>query len=298
MDNLWRTCFFCAGAIEGKKTLEHVIPDKLLGKMGIKEVTVTGDRVTQYSRIKVPAHGSCNSGFGARYEDRVLDLLKDTDALYEVIRSEEGSISMIYGACESVSAIITTWLSKIYYGMFYDDLLKSKNSEWKEICAEIVGSSNFEFVKKSYKHGHGFQLPSSLYAFKTADESFDLVTIVQPGTILLKVKSIALILCICDGLLTKNYLFGETLGRLRSFLEENESINPGFPVHKFALAEILSVRSCIPKTPKFIYGDHQVINMSLATLASNPEEAYQLDIDFLKQLREMYCSEFGIRLNP
>ncbi len=37
MDDLRRKCFFCKDRIDGKKTLEHIIPNSLLGKLGIKK---------------------------------------------------------------------------------------------------------------------------------------------------------------------------------------------------------------------------------------------------------------------
>lgn len=296
MTDLKRTCFFCAKEIKEKKTLEHIIPDSLLGKMGIKEVTVTGDRVTQYSRLKVPAHSSCNNEFGSQYENRVLELLDDTDALYQTIRGQEGAIPMIYGPSDSVSSIITTWLSKIYYGMFYDDYLKTNNEDWKEICSYIINSENFDLVRKSYEGGYGFQLPSSLFVFQTKNDQFDLTTMVAPSTILIKINSITFVLCVCDGYLTKNYLFGETLQKLRAWVGENDLNNSEFPSHKLALSEILALRSCIPKSPKFIYGNHQIINMSFSTMAINPDELYRIDVDQLKEFRGKYLDEFGIQL--
>lgn len=89
--DLRRVCFFCNQIIESKKTLEHIIPNSLLGKLGIKESVLTGRNETQYSRIKVPAHSNCNSEFGSEYENRVLDLLGDFDSLYDVIIAEESS---------------------------------------------------------------------------------------------------------------------------------------------------------------------------------------------------------------
>jgi hypothetical protein len=56
MDELNRCCFFCSEIIKGKKSREHIIPNSLLGRLGMKEETVTGERETQYSRIKVPSH--------------------------------------------------------------------------------------------------------------------------------------------------------------------------------------------------------------------------------------------------
>ena len=263
--------------------------------MGIKEATLTGNRVTQYSRIKVPAHSLCNNGFGSKYEGVVLTLLEDPEAVYQSICSEELSLPMMYGPDESIASIITTWLSKIYYGMFYDDYLKTDNENWKDTCSYIINSPNFNLVRKSYKNGHGFQLPSSLFAFQTKNDKFDLVTMVDPSTILLKIGTLTLILCVCDGYLTKNYLNSEPLKILRSWVAEQDQINSDFPSHKLALAEIVALRSCIPKTPKFSYSDHQIINMSLSTLATNPEEFYKIDTDQLSDIRKKLLRDFGIR---
>ncbi|WP_300497125.1 hypothetical protein [uncultured Methylophaga sp.] len=296
MTDLRRVCFFCDKEIEERKTLEHIIPDALLGKMGIKEVKVTGNRVTQYSRIKVPAHSTCNSGFGSKYEDKILELLEDPEALYKSICVEELSIPMMYGPDESITSIITTWLSKIYYGMFYDDFLKTDNKDWHEVCSNIINSPNFDFVRKSYKNGHGFQLPSSLFVFKTNNDQFDLVTMVDPSTILVKIGKITLVLCVCDGFLTKNYLNSDPLKNLRDLVKEEDRINSDFPSHKLALAEIVALRTCIPKTPKFSYSNHQIVNMSLSTLVSNPDEVYRIDTKQLKETRRELLEEFGIRL--
>lgn len=293
--NLKRTCFFCGEEISGKKSMEHIIPDSLLGKMGIKEVSVSGNRKTQYSRIKVPAHSSCNSEFGSRFEDSVVDLFEDADVLYDLICKEEDSIPLDYRPSESVSSVLTTWLSKIYYGMFYDDYLKSDNTEWREMCGELISGPNFDLVRKSYKNGYGFQLPSSLYAFKTLNEEFDLNTIVHPSTILLKVGSITLILCICDGFLTKNYLNGNSLRNLRSWVSSEDRINRDFPSHKLALSEILALRHCIPKSPSFSFSDNQIVNMSLLTMVRNPGEVYKIDAGRLSEIRAQILREFGIQ---
>ena len=298
MEDLSRKCFFCSEVIEGKKSMEHVVPNTLLGRLGIKEETVTGERETQYSRIKVPSHTSCNNEFGSLYEDRILELLEDTDTLYERLREEENSLPMMYQADESITAVITTWLSKIFYGLFYDDYLKTKDESWKAICSSLLESDNFNFVRNSYANGHGFQLPSSLYMFKTNNKQTDLVTIVEPSSILLKVNSITLILCVCDGYLTKNYLLGDSLEILRDHVSKEDINNIEFPSHKLAFAEILALRTCIPKTPKFVYSENQIINMSLSTMAANPDELYKIDTECLNEARAEVLSGFNIRIEP
>jgi hypothetical protein len=278
--------------------MEHIIPNSLLGKLGIKEATITGERVTQYSRIKVPAHASCNNEFGSAYEDRVLDLLKDTDILYDTLIGEERFLPMLYQPDDSATSILTTWLSKIYYGLFYDDYLKSKDESWRDTCYSIIESENFKFVKNSYANGYGFQLPSSLYAFKTNNKETDLSTIVNPSSILFKTNTITLILCVCDGFLTKNYLIEDSLERLRNWVAEEDRYNVDFPSHKLAFGEILALRSCIPKTPKFVYSEDQILNMSLSTMAANPDEIYKIDIKSLKAAREEFFGAFNIQFAP
>ncbi|MFP3456991.1 hypothetical protein R0J89_12055 [Psychrobacter sp. SIMBA_152] len=296
MSDLRKVCFFCGERIEGKKSLEHIIPNSLLGRLGIKEQMITGQKETQYSRIKVPAHSSCNNEFGSNYESRILNLLDDIDSLYEAIKSEEAGLPMMYGPDESETAMITTWMSKIYYGLFYYDLISTKDDGWRESCSFVVRGKNFEHVRASYKHGYGFQLPSSLYVFKTNNANADLVTLVEPSIILLKIGSLTLILCICDGYLTKNYLNGEALDRLRDYVRQEDERDAEFPSHKIALGEIVALRSCIPKTPKFISSNNQIINMSSSTMVSNPNDYYKINKQDLNSARVEILREFNIYL--
>ncbi len=296
MKQLRRTCFFCSEEIKEKKTLEHVIPNGVLGKFGIKEESVTGEREVQYSRVKVPAHASCNNGFGSKYEERVIELLNDTDSLFQAIKQEEVGLSMIYGPCDSVTAVFTTWLSKIYYGLFYYDYITTKDPFLRDLYSSIINSHNLDKVRQSYKYGYGFQLPSSLYVFKTNNNQFDLKTMVEPSAILIKINTITLILCICDGCLTKNYLNGENLERLRSIVQHNDRINIDFPSHRLAFAEILALRSSIPKAPGFIVNDKEVINMSLTTMVKNPYKVYQIDDEVLDSNKKRFFEEFNIRV--
>lgn len=296
MSDLRKVCFFCCEEIEEKKTLEHIIPNSLLGRLGIKEKTITGRKETQYSRIKVPAHSSCNSEFGSQYENRAIKFLDDLDSLYETIKSEEAGLPMVFGPDESATAIITTWLSKIYYGLFYYDLISTQDEEWREICSSVLRCQNFEYVRASYRNGYGFQLPSSLYVFKTKNANADLVTLVDPSSILLKIGSLTLILCICDGYLTKNYLNGEVLERLRDCVRLEDENDIRFPSHKLALGEIVALRNCIPKTPRFISRDNLIINMSLSTMVADPDMYYRIDEQALSNARVEVLRGFNIEL--
>lgn len=58
---LWKSCFFCGEKLDGRETMEHIIPNSLLGKLQIREQFLNGVIKQQYSRLKVPAHKHCNS---------------------------------------------------------------------------------------------------------------------------------------------------------------------------------------------------------------------------------------------
>lgn len=276
-NNMRQTCFFCSQLILDKKTEEHIIPDSLLGKLGLKEKTIEGKGKFLYSRLKVPAHFKCNSEFGSRYENEVLQILESPNKLFDEISLDEGSTSIQYQPSIDSISLISTWLSKIYYGLFYKDYLSLDNLDWAEVCKNVIDCENFRLIQKSYRDNHGFSLPSSLFAFITKDDNFDLRTFASPEAILLKVKNLVLILCIGDGYLTKSYLNKENLKLLRQHLTEHEKTNPDFPQYLLAFAEILAYRMSIPKTPKFVYSDKFMLNMSFSTGVKDPELFYKID---------------------
>lgn len=275
-----RICFFCNKEIKGKKTLEHIIPNALLGHLGIKEEFIsgnTGNAETQYSRLKVPAHSSCNSGFGSKYESEVIDLLENLDDLYEILINEDERKIDILTPDKSDTSLLTTWLLKIYYGVFYNDFLKTDDLDWKKNCESIIQSHNFDLIRKSYQKNIGFSLPSSLYCFKSKNEGFDFRTFVEPQAILLKIKSLTFIVCVCDGFLTKQYLSDNALKHLREELYRLDTTYDDFPLHLYAFSEILTILKCIPKSPSFAYSENKIVNMSLMTLAKDPENYYKID---------------------
>jgi len=295
-ENMKNTCFFCSEPILGKKTQEHIIPDSLLRKLGIKEKTITGKGVFQYSRIKVPAHKACNSKFGSIYENRILKLLDDPEKLIADLKAEEPGISIMYGPDESVTALFSTWLSKIYYGLFYNDYLKIADVEYKEIARSIIDTDNFRMIQNAYKDGVGFCLPSSLYVFQSDKDFFDLQTFIYPHTIMMKIHKLVFILAIEDGFLTKNYLNGELLLNFREKLLLEEKKNDNFPVHLYALSEIMALRMCIPKTPSFVYSNNQIMNMSLSTGVMNPEEYYKVDEELIAKNRNDILLKLNVNI--
>lgn len=295
-DNMRRTCFFCSEIIEDKKTQEHIIPDSLLGKLGIKEETVTGKGMFQYSRVKVPAHKDCNSNFGSEYENEILKLLDEPEKLFEELKKEESGISIIYGPDNSSTSLISTWLSKIYYGLFYNDYLKIDDLEHKETAEKIINTDNFRMVQNAYKDGVGFCIPSSLYVFESEKDFFDLRTFVYPKMIMIKIKKMVFILAIEDGFLTKNYLNEDLLSDFRKGLLLEEKRNDKFPLHLYALAEIMALRMCIPKTPSFVYSKKEIMNMSLLTGVKNPSEYYRVDDVLIAETRNEILESFNVKI--
>ena len=295
-DNMRRTCFFCSEIIEDKKTQEHIIPDSLLGKLGIKEETVTGKGVFQYSRLKVPAHKNCNSNFGSEYENEILKLLDEPEELFNTLKNEEYGTSIIYSPDNSATSLISTWLSKIYYGLFYNDYLKINDLENKETAEKIINTDNFRMIQNAYKDGVGFCLPSSLYVFESEKDFFDLKTFVYPKIIMIKIKKLVFILTIEDGFLMKNYLNGELISDFRESLLSEEQKNDEFPLHLYALAEIMALRMSISKTPSFVYSQKEIMNMSLSTMVKNPEEYYKVDEELIAETRNEILESFNVKI--
>jgi len=265
--------------------------------MDIKRETINGDSKREYAKIKVPAHVACNSRFGSEYENNVKSYLEDLDGLFREIITEEKVIRIDYGPDNSTASVMSTWLSKIYFGLFYYDFATTGNPEWRNVCETVVSSKNFEIVRRSYQQGHGFCLPSTLYAFRSNyAQSFDLRTTVVPGAILIKIDSLVLVLALADGFLTKNYLRDAPLDTLRAMIREQEDANADFPGYLLSWAEVLALRLCIPKSPSFIFSEDRVINMSLSTMAANPEVLYQIDEDWLRSERKQIYENLRISI--
>jgi hypothetical protein len=290
------SCFFCSEPIIGKKTQEHIISNSLLGKLGIKEETLSGKGKFQYSRIKVPAHDLCNSTFGSQYENEILKLLDSPEDLFYDIQRQESRIFIRYGPDKSSTLLVSTWMAKIYYGLFYNDYLKVNDLEYKATAKEIIDSDNFRIIQNAYKDGVGFYLPSSLYVFKSAKEFFDLQTFICPPAIMLKIQKIVFILIIGDGYLTKNYLNGKILDEFRKYLANEENNNNNFPLHLYALAELIALKMCIPKTPAFIYSSKEIINLSLSSSVDNPKEYYKVDEVLIEKTRNEILKIFNVKL--
>lgn len=285
IEELKNICFFCSKPIEEKKTQEHVIPDSLLGKLGIKQETLNGKGAFLYSRIKVPAHKTCNNEFGSQYENEVIRLLDNPVQLFEDLIEEENSILLRYDANKSVTSILSTWLLKIYYGLFYNDYLKVDDVNYKETCEAIINTHNFKIIQNAYKDGVGFYLPSSLFVFQSNNDKFDLLTFAYPQAIMIKIKKLVFILLVVDGFLTKNYLNGKQLDSFRKNLLLEEIDDTKFNLQLRAFIELLALRVSIPKKPSFSYSDKEVINMSLSTSVNNPHEYYRIDNELLNTNR-------------
>ena len=78
-------------------------------------------------------------------------------------------------------------------------------------------------------------------------------------------------------------------------MQSEEAAKPDFPGYLVALAEVLTVRSCIPKTPKFIHSEEQIVNASFMTMAADPENLYRREKDRLQQVRKENFELLGIR---
>ncbi len=252
-----------------------------MGKLGIKQEKLHGKGTFLYSRIKVPAHKTCNNDFGSQYENEIIRLLDNPEQLFEDLKNEENGILLRYDANNSVTSILSTWLLKIYYGLFYNDFLKVDDIDYKKTCEAIINVPNFKIIQNAYKDGLGFYLPSSLFVFQSNNDNFDLLTFAYPQAIMIKIKKLVFILLVVDGFLAKNYLNGNKLDSFRENLLLKEIEDPKFRLQLRAFIELLALRVSVPKNPGFSYSDKEIINMSLSTSVNNPQEYYKIDNDLL-----------------
>lgn len=293
-EEYFKKCFFCNEDINEKKTFEHIISDSLLGKLNIKEQTITSEFKIQYSRIKVPAHSKCNNNFGSEFENKIIKLLEKPDDLYSLINNDN-QFDLVNSHSDKPTLLLTTWLTKVYYGLFYNDFLKTKNDKWRDICFEIINNENFKLTQKAYQLNSGFNLPSSLYAFKTEKKDFNLKTLIYPASILISINGLILILSIADGLLCKNYLNSSNINNLKNYLKTNDFLED-FPTDLFAFAEITALRLNIPKNPNFIFTDKKIVNLSFNTFVKNPNEFYKVNSENIERDRNHILEKFGVNL--
>lgn len=276
----FKICFFCGKLILEKISKEHVVPEFLLNEAKIKidKITTSGYS-KEYSRIKVPSHLICNTGFGSRYENAIKDFLKKPTQLFKEIESQELVGNIQYGPSDGLATVFATWLSKIYYGLFYYDFLYG-SEELKQRASSIVNDYNFSLIQDSYKKGHGFCLPSSLFAMKTFDKSFDLRTLIVPSAILLKIRNFAYVLLVGDGNLVTNYIDRKSLNQYKKDLYQEEQKNfklkKRFPSYLEFFSELLAVRMLIPKTPRFLASSNEIVNLSFSTMSRNPQKRYAI----------------------
>lgn len=104
------------------------------------------------------------------------------------------------------------------------------------------------------------------------------------------------ILAIEDGFLTKNYLNEDLLSDFRKGLLLEEKRNDKFPLHLYALADIMALRMCIPKTPSFVYSKKEIMNMSLLTGVKNPSEYYKVDDVLIAETRNEILESFNVKI--
>lgn len=296
--SLKNICFLCGDKIASKAewSPEHIIADEILGHFGIKQhpfQLINGQTIT-YSRIKIPSHRKCNNEFGSRYEKGVIQMIRNPMKLFSDLRAENCRLPIDMGPSDSITSIITTWMSKIYYGLFYLDNYRANTEEAHDICKYILDSAYFKQVQQSFKHGYGFTLPGSLFALWLPEAvcGWDLTTIPDQSIIMLKINELVLILCIADGCLTRSYLHDENLKKLnRSCFE----FRPRRFSHYLALAHVMAHRGNLPKKPSFIFSEDRITNMSFSTSVANPSEFYALDYDKVFQDVRLIMEQFSKR---
>jgi len=269
-------CFFCGEHINQNATKEHIFPQNLLKRFSLKEENFSGQNfnLIQYSRCKVNAHRECNNECGSVYEQKILKIIEsfinERERIKEFHLSPDDLLpynenASIYRPSEDDRAILSTWLIKLYYGIIWYEAMQPGPSFFLSKLQE----PSFKLMQKSYQHGYGFNMPSSVYCLECNSEvPFDWGMMVAWDIFWIKIGKLLFMININDG----NLLDLET-----EFLCKqpwNAAHHPfGFiyPLSEFVTASRL-IKERHP--PKYILDDSNewLANESLLTLSKLSEK--------------------------
>jgi hypothetical protein len=164
-------CFLCGSEIKEKITKEHIFGDTFLEKHGLKlhKMKYGSNREVEYSRLKVPAHGKCNSENGSRFEKYVLSLLDHMHLNLDVMRELHAPAHSKVAAC--VKEALCQWMAKIYLGLTFWEIGRDNHpdKEYQKLLEEVLNTPLIGYLQRCFANDYAFNCPSSLYYFSVPD---------------------------------------------------------------------------------------------------------------------------------
>lgn len=260
-------CFFCGEPIDGKTSREHIFSDKFLEYLGLKQEKVTSSlpRSTSYSKVKVPAHSSCNSGRGSEFEAYILRLIKSMDANLAHL----SAIHTAFGEPlnESLRHAFTQWLAKLYYGLLYWEagLETHVDPDYQRWLGSLLAEPEFAYLRKCFVDQLAFKIPSSLFHFHVPDPPepafrFDFGNGLPHGLFYVRFRNHLLVTALADANLVHQWLNEEHVSSLQLSITQLSAQDPAEYLH--AVAHIWAIRELLPVAPRLEYQDRDILDRS------------------------------------
>lgn len=279
-------CFLCGEKLVNNTTEEHIFPKWMLSKFNLYDKSITLLNRTQiiYRKLTIPCCTKCNNEHLSYLEKQVKFGVEK--GYQEFIKIDE-----LY---------IFQWISKIFYGLLYKEMLLPLNRK----KPENGGITTPELLKKfQMLHGflqsvripfnfHGFK-PWSIFIFHTheyddKDADFDYYDSLIALTFAVRMHGIGIIACLQDNG-TQKKLFRNYFNKLRNTILHPIQFNE-------LCAKIFYKASLLNRLPKYITqlpkkdgGNVDVLSPPLQSFSEKPiydewsQEVYaRILLNFLK----------------
>jgi hypothetical protein len=212
-----RICFLCGGPIKTgtKATEEHIFSDSFLAEYDLKRERLMfgAPNGIEYSRIKVPTHGDCNSGKGSDFEGYLLRIVRSMDTNKQVLVTLH--LTPQSDVASAAKEALCQWLAKLHFGLIYWEtgLKRHPNLDYQASLRQYLEKPVIGCLQRCFREWHYFNCPSSLYYFSVPNPlekyfRFNFATHPEISGTFIKFGSHLLVAMIGDGKLTEEW-FGD-----------------------------------------------------------------------------------------
>lgn len=283
-----QNCFLCGQMIKGKTTQEHVFANSFLAEFDLKRERLQfgAPKPIEYSRIKVPAHRSCNSEIGSKFESYLLQIIRSMDTNLDVLAQLH--LAHHPKVAANAKEMFCQWLAKLHLGLIHWEvnLKRHPNSYYKTLLENYIETPVVTCLQRCFSEWHYFNCPSSLYHFSVPPPPerafrFDFGSRHEISGTFIKFGTHLLVTTIGDGRLVEEW-----------FTDHQHKITQGYILtspenplaYLSAVAHIWAVRELLPVQPQLEFTSHSIRDLSRKGLDQKPainEEAINARADQL-----------------
>jgi hypothetical protein len=277
-------CFLCGKIVAGDNSKEHIFPKWLQEEFGLwnKQLTLLNDTGIPYRSLTIPCCADCNNVHLSEIENHVSSTYRQG---YKVFTGIDPYILFL-------------WLSKIFYGLLFKELLLPYNRA-NPTGGSILTEEDFERFSMAHLFLQGARIPIrfqhfvpwSIFIFNSQvseiqEMNFDFRDSLIDMTFGIRMGEISVIAVLQDNG-AQQEIFGEYIAELQ-----------GLRIYPIQFGELCAMTTykqrLFNRTPKYIIaesGDHvEVIAMPLQGLSAKPiyddwsQEAYSHHLAFHVQV--------------